>query len=609
MSVDLPAPFAPTSPMMPGSTSTVSASSAVRRRIALRQRPRLDQRRHGATVRPSRPPRLRDDPDPSPDAGTGAGAGREPGRPTRRPSRETGACRRTTPAGLRCRGSAGRGGDRGVQLDRRPAGRCAPRPPAARPARSRAAVSSSGRADAPVRGAGRGAQGGQVDAVRRAEDPLERGGVLGRRPAPAAPKIAAAVVVDHHDREVRARGSPGPITRPFASCRNVRSPSSAYAGRRRAGERGAHGGRHRAVDAGQRRGWPARSRRSAAAARSRSRTGMDEPATSRPAGRARVQVERRGRPRRRTSQAGRRAAGPPRPRSRGRRRARPATPGRVGLSAAGRRPVAAPDRVDVGGRTVGSGQRPGGATTSTATPGPQQPATARCSVGAADDEHAVRPVRRGEARSAQQQVAAAAARSARHVRRRTARPTTGQPRASASAGRRRAQPARRRRRRRRTRVRGRPAGGPGVAVRPVVARRRPGRRGPDQAGPRRTVGRPVQRLAARCRRRPGRAARGAARFRCTGPGRWWRPGRRGDRPADQRAPVGDLPGPASGAPDLVEQPDRRRRTCATWSTVWLAPVPRSSGGRSAVSTTQRDAGVRAPPARPGAGWPPPCPTW
>ena len=59
-----------------------------------------------------------------------------------------------------------------------------------------------------------------------------------------------------------------------------------------------------------------------------------------------------------------------------------------------------------------------------------------------------------------------------------------------------------------------------------------------------------------------------------------------------------MPGRASGVPASQNQ-----RTAAPysliWSIVWLAPVPRSSGGRSAVSTIS---GTADSPASITAGW-------
>ena len=57
------------------------------------------------------------------------------------------------------------------------------------------------------------------------------------------------------------------------------------------------------------------------------------------------------------------------------------------------------------------------------------------------------------------------------------------------------------------------------------------------------------------------------------------------------------------------RPGRRRRRSRTsgpkiptWSVVWLAPVPRSRAGRSAVTTTSGRRRRAPPRARPGAGW-------
>ena len=145
-----------------------------------------------------------------------------------------------------------------------------------------AAVSSAAGADPLVRGAGGGAQGGQVDPVRGAEDPLERRPRARARPARAGrrsppPSSFTTTIVRS------GRGSPGPITSPFASCRKVRSPSSAYAGPGvRRGRRRPRSTRCRRCR--RRRGWPARSRPARGPARNRSRTGLDDPQTSSAAG-------------------------------------------------------------------------------------------------------------------------------------------------------------------------------------------------------------------------------------------------------------------------------------------------------------------------------------
>ena len=122
------------------------------------------------------------------------------------------------PAG---RAGRGRGGDRGpaptravsarirASSSRRLSRRTTTSTTSMPPLGLASACSSSGRrADPPVRGPGRGAEGGEVDAVGRAEEPLEAVGV--RRVALLEHREdRAAVVVDDHDRQV-GHGLAGP---------------------------------------------------------------------------------------------------------------------------------------------------------------------------------------------------------------------------------------------------------------------------------------------------------------------------------------------------------------------------------------------------------------
>src|SRR6266699_1236540 len=77
----------------------------------------------------------------------------------------------------------------------------------------------------------------------------------------------------------------------------------------------------------------------------------------------------------------------------------------------------------------------------------------------------------------------------------------------------------------------------------------------------------------------------SGRFRCTGPGT--PPAAPDARPHARHAALrqyATCAAPASGTP--ISQNQRTAGPYSrSWSTVWLAPVPRSSGGRSAVSTT------------------------
>ena len=119
----------------------------------------------------------------------------------------------------------------------------------------------------------------------------------------------------------------------------------------------------------------------------------------------------------------------------------------------------------------------------------------------------------------------------------------------------------------------------------------------------------------RCPAARGRAARPSvsspsgtsgsrnATLRCTGPGRppRWRPRSRARRPCASSAP-----GPrAARRPRGRAASARCRRRSRAWSMVWLAPVSRSSAGRSAVSamigTPAYDASTIA-----ARGWPPRC---
>ena len=106
--------------------------------------------------------------------------------------------------------------------------------------------------DALVRRAGRGAERGQVDVVRCAEDALERPGELGRALLQHR-EYAAAVVIDHDDREVGAR-LVGPDHESGRVVQEGQVPDERV---RRPGMRavvlegGADRGRHGAVDARQ----------------------------------------------------------------------------------------------------------------------------------------------------------------------------------------------------------------------------------------------------------------------------------------------------------------------------------------------------------------------
>ena len=98
---------------------------------------------------------------------------------------------------------------------------------------------------------------------------------------------------------------------------------------------------------------------------------------------------------------------------------------------------------------------------------------------------------------------------------------------------------------------------------------------------------------------PGTSGSRSGRFRCTGPG--MPPAaplaRAQARPASERQ-YPARPGRASGTPTSQNQ-----RTASpyslSWSMAWLAPVPRSSGGRSAVSTSS---GTPASSASMTAAW-------
>ena len=111
---------------------------------------------------------------------------------------------------------------------------CASRSPSLRAhldhpdARTTEVLCDVGRFGVRVGDAHRRAQRRQVDRVRGAEDPLERGRVLGRALLQQV-EDAATTVVEHDDREVR----PGLVRahdQAGLSCSRVRSPSSATVG-------------------------------------------------------------------------------------------------------------------------------------------------------------------------------------------------------------------------------------------------------------------------------------------------------------------------------------------------------------------------------------------
>ena len=159
---------------------------------------------------------------------------------------------------------------------RRAARRARPAPgPTGRPARRAAPRCRTGRAY--VGHPHRRAQRGEVDRVRRAEDPLERGGVLGRALLQQAedppPRSLSTTIVRS------GRGSSGPRIRPVVSCSRVRSPSSATVGPACASAAPIAVETVPSIPATPRLDRTTRPSRGAAASAT-SRTGLDEPSTS-----------------------------------------------------------------------------------------------------------------------------------------------------------------------------------------------------------------------------------------------------------------------------------------------------------------------------------------
>ena len=406
--------------------------------------------------------------------------------------------------------------------------------------------------------------------MRGAEDPLERRPVLGRALLEQA-EDRAAVVVHHDDREVRA-GLARPDHQPV---RVVQEGQVAEQRVRRAGggEGGADRGRHGPVDAGHaavgqhghagsragqeqvadRLGRPADDAAPPAGTASISvaaTPGSDSPAwSSRPSTLARAAPRR---PPARPAQPPRRHRMP---------RLRPPAAAGAAVGTAGRTRVGAVGRVGPG-RAGGDDVERGGR---------EQPGDRAAERRPADGQHPVRPVR-GREPAAQQQVAAGQhARTGREPRARL-----GHDRPAAGLG---------QRDRRRGR-RGRRVPEHHDRTGRQVVGDRPRRRRRHDLGPRPAAGPPGQRLRpALAAGRPAPAAPAAPGSACTGPGR------RASAPAPAATArqtaerqYAFCPARVSGAPSSTNRAHRTPNR-PSWSTVWFAPTPRSSGGRSAVSAS------------------------
>ena len=429
--------------------------------------------------------------------------------------------------------------------------------PQPRRAAAAAAASASGSSHARVRHPGRGAQRGEVDRVRGAEDALERGGVL-RRALLQQAEDAAAAVVEHDDREVGAR-----LVRADDQAGGVVQQREVAEQRVARARRGPARRRPRWTPCRRcrrRPGWPARSGRAAVPrpARRRGPGSTSRAPAARPPGSAATSARARRRPAGRGRVVERRV-------QRGRRRAVRGAPAVASTAAAGRSGGSGADGADRAGDVGPRRRRPG---RRARTPRRRGSASSRCTGGAASGGRRRPPgpaaaVRRG-ARAATARCAAPPATPPRPARRSPAR---GQRRAP--------RPARRARRRRASAPPGRAAAA---------------RRCRATGGRRRSTGR--RRAGPRVRSPPPSGTSGSAngRLRCTGPGGPPRAGRRGDRAADDARHAGARsPGDrdrraAASRTALAEEPG--------WTIVWLAPVPISCGGPVGGEREQRHAGVR-----------------
>ena len=345
----------------------------------------------------------------------------------------------------------------------------------------------------------------------------------------------------------------------MASCRNVTSPISASA---RVDRGPAEGGPDRAWRRCRRcrpgPGWRSpcagRRRRTRATIRSRSRIGLEAPTYEQPTGR-----NGPARPRRRP-----RAASAPARRPAARRAAgRPS--GRLPATALSQAGSSGPATTSAGGQlarrpgTAGRANTPaaGAAHTSTSAR-PSSRVTGRDRVGCPKTTTRSMRWRRGRRRAAGGSGAAAFSPV------RQPRAGLGQQRPAGLLGQ---HPSRR----------------PGVVpgdhdgARPEPGRSRrtrAGQRGSGRVGPRRgRSGRETRRL-----RRRAAAGSSSCTLRWTGP-------------------VAATSSPEPTAPEVRSGPEvdgsaTRAPKMPTWSVVWLAPVPRSRAGRSAVTHDQRHAGVR-----------------
>ena len=470
-------------------------------------------------------------------------------------------------------------------------------PPAAlRPARSPASqvVDPPVRRPVAPRRAGRGRRRGACRRAARTTPACAVGALLERG------EDAAAVVVDHHDGQVGAR-LVGADDEAVLSCRKVRSPISA---KRPAGVRPAQRGPdrrgHRAVDAGQ------------------AAVGDDHPPVADPVARHH-QVEVADRVRRADEQqpAGRQGARDrPGDLRAGSGRRAPAS------SASSRSPAAASaashssSQPGVPGVGHGCADQPGSPSSpgvrsrpGSVVPGAARSATTSTSVrassrvtgrrqrGVAADHDPLDPA--GEVLVAEQQpvgadrVGAGARAAGRLGEQRPAGPLGEHPR-------------------RRTGV---VTGDHDRAQRPAVERRRAAAGGPAPARPGLAVGPAVAAASDQPSATSGVSGSSSWRLRCTGPAA---------PPSPRAAASGQARRPATARRHLLRllvtrragSPGARRRSrgprrrrCRTWSVVWLAPVPRSGAGRSAVTHHERQPGVRRPRAPRGAGSRPPCRSW